>query len=605
MPSREELLHHYPSRYEDLRNYERGAVTAAKNIYTRSGKSVQKITVKINQGVRELTFFNQPFLIKTLRPGVNVSLAGNEYEVGGPLIHTGRLVPVYPEIKSLSSKWLRRQIYNQLKKPVKDWLPDNIRNKYKLIDLNSALHQIHFPGTEAEAARAKKRLAFDEMLKWQLEALTKKTNWQKKKLAHRLVINQEKLLSLINRLSFELTPSQNLAVKDILSDLSSNQPMNRLLCGEVGSGKTVVAAIAMFAACLNKVKAVLMAPTEILVEQHYRTLKTVFSGTAVKVGRVTKTYRENGDILLGTHALLFKNLGQVGLLVIDEQHRFGVKQRSQLLKQEPVPHLLSMTATPIPRTLALTTYAHLDLSLLDNLPGKQFAKTWVVPEVKRPAAYNWIKNQIKESQSQVFIVCPLIEPSEKESMKDIKAVTQEFNYLKSIFNQLKLALLHGRLKANEKNIIIKDFSQGKTDILVATPVIEVGIDIPQAAIMVIEGAERFGLAALHQLRGRVGRRGQPAFCLLFAGKNLLRLKKLETIDNGLKLAELDLKLRGPGETLGVAQHGFLKLKLADPWDLGLITLTREAAEAIINPCRRNQNEKSPIAGKENAGPSLN
>lgn len=606
MLSKADLLHHYPFRYEDLSAYEKGIVVGSKNIYTRSGKTLQKVMVKTDTGVKELTYFNQPYLVKTLKPGINISLSGNEYEVNGPLIHTGRLVPIYPETKGITSKMLRRRIYNLLKLPIKDWLPDKIKTKYRLIDLDQALHQIHFPKNQAEVTSAKNRLAFDEMLLLQLEARAKKTAWQKKKLTHRLSLNQEKLLSLINNLPFKLTDSQNRVIKEILADLESEKPMNRLLQGEVGSGKTVVAAAAMYLSFLNGYQAVLMAPTEILVEQHFQTLKSVFSLTPVKIGRVTKTRKENGDILVGTQALLFKRLDNVGLLVIDEQHRFGVRQRSQLLKTNPMPHLLSMTATPIPRTLALTAYADLDISLIKELPfAKAVAKTWIVPESKRLSAYRWIDKKIKEGKTQAFIVCPLIEPSQKESMKDIKAVTQEFNYLKQVFNQLKLEFLHGRLKSDQKNKIITDFTQGKTQILVTTPVIEVGIDIPQASIMVIEAAERFGLASLHQLRGRIGRRGQPGYCLLFGKTQNPRLKALTTTTDGIKLAEMDLKWRGPGETWGLAQHGWLKLKLADPTDLKLITLTREAAASIINSCRRNQSEKFHQGAGVNAAPALN
>lgn len=577
MFSREELLHRYPSRYEDLRDYERGLVTAARNIYSRSGKSIQKIMVKINQNVRELTYFNQPFLVKTLRTGVKISLAGNEYEVNGPLIHTGRLVPIYPETKGKSSKWFRRQIYNTLKKPIVDWLPLTILKKYSLINLNQALQQIHFPANQSQIDQAKKRLAFDEMLKLQLISRQHRLSWTKPTaMAFRNQPNQ--LQQIIQSLPYKLTPSQVQAIQEITADLTTPKPMNRLLQGEVGSGKTAVAAVAMYLSYLNGQPAALLAPTEILVEQHYQTLKTVFSGTPVTVGRVTKSYKESGDILVGTQALLNQKLTRLGLVVIDEQHRFGVRQRSQLLTLHPRPHLLSMTATPIPRTLALTVYSHLDLSTLNDLPGKQIVKTWLVPQDKRLQAYDWIKQQINQKQSQVFIVCPLINPSEKESMQDIKDITSEYQALLAIFPNHHLGLIHGRLKTDEKNRLIAKFTDHQLDILVATPVIEVGIDIPQASIILIENAERFGLAQLHQLRGRVGRRGQTAYCLLFANKNLARLKTLETTHAGIKLAEIDLQLRGEGKITGDEQHGWNQLQLARLDDLALIKATREASE---------------------------
>src|SRR3989338_2242010 len=270
------LLHHYPFRYEDLRDFETGTILESKNIYTHSGKTVQKISVRVGNKIRELTYFNQPFLIKTLRPGVKLSLAGTEYEVNGPLIHTGRLVPIYPETKGISSKWIRRQVYNQLKKPLADWLPAVMLEKYHLIDLNSALHQINFPDTPTATEQARRRLAFDELLEMQLLAREKRQAWQKKS-GKKMVIDKVKLSRLIKTLPFNLTASQNRSLEEIITDLHRNQPMNRLLQGEVGSGKTVGAALAMYLTYLNGLKSILMAPTEILVEQHYQTLKSVFS----------------------------------------------------------------------------------------------------------------------------------------------------------------------------------------------------------------------------------------------------------------------------------------------------------------------------------------
>lgn len=584
----EDLLHHYPSRYEDLTNALSGVVVNSRNLYTRTRKTIQKIIVTTAAGNQELTWFNQPFLIKTLIPGAKISFSGNNYELitGGPLIHTSRLVPIYPETKGISSKALRRRIYNLLKlAKIQDWLPEKIQKKYQLIDLNSALQQIHFPKNQAQIDAATRRLSFDELFLLQLEARERQQTWKKKKLSHQFRLDQEKIFSLIASLPFSLTLAQNRCLKEILSDLEKNQPMNRLLQGDVGSGKTVLAAIAMYTAYLNGFQSILMAPTTILVQQHFQTLKTIFSQTNIKIDLITSGKSAgNGNILVGTQALLFKKINhKVGLLVIDEQHRFGVKQRSQLITQTKItPHLLSMTATPIPRTIALTFYANLDMSVLNELPpGRQPTKTWVVPPEKRLSAYRWIELQIKTYQTQAFIVCPLIEPSEKETMQDIKAVTQEFNQLNSIFNKLKLGLIHGRLKSEEKKLIINDFRNKKLDILVATPLIEVGMDIPNAAIMMIENAERFGLAQLHQLRGRIGRNNQKSYCLIFSQTTnplaIKRLKYLESINSGIKLAELDLQLRGPGDLYGFKQHGFLQLKLASLADIDLINLTRQAA----------------------------
>ena len=583
--SAEDLLHHYPFRYEDLTNAVSGIVVSSRNLYTRTGKTIQKIIVQTSAGNQELTWFNQPYLVKTLASGAKISFCGQNYELitGGELIHTGRLVPVYPETKGISSKALRRRIYNLLRTVrLQDWLPEKIKQKNNLIDLNSALQQIHFPANQLQIDAATRRLSFDELFLLQLEARERKSDWQEKKLSHRFKIDQEKILNLISSLPFPLTSGQNRCLKEILADLAEDKPMNRLLQGEVGSGKTVLAALAMYAAYLNGFQAVLMAPTTILVQQHFRTLKTIFPRTDIKIDLITsgKT-THNGDFLVGTQALLFKKVNnKIGLVVIDEQHRFGVKQRSQLLTGEITPHLLTMTATPIPRTVALTLYSDLDMSVLDEMPqGRPTVKTWVIPSEKRLDAYHWVTSQIATHKTQAFIVCPLIEPSEKETMQDIKAVTQEFNQLNSIFNQLKLGLIHGRLKNKDKNHILEEFRENKINILVATPVIEVGIDFPNATIMIIENAERFGLAQLHQLRGRVGRSEKNSYCLIFSQNqpSLKRLKYLETNYSGLKLAELDLELRGPGDLYGLKQHGFLQLKLASLTDINLINLSRQAA----------------------------
>jgi len=335
-----------------------------------------------------------------------------------------------------------------------------------------------------------------------------------------------------------------------------------------------------------------MAPTEILANQHYKTLKTVFANTNLKINLITSATRKKtikADVLIGTHALLHRKLDltRIGLVIIDEQHRFGVKQRTKLLNSKTTsPHLLTMTATPIPRTIALTAYADLDLSILDEMPpGRLVVKTWVVPTNKHLDGYHWIGEQIKKDQSQAFVVCPLIESSGKESMKDIKNVTDHFDQLNSILTDLNLGLLHGKLKSKQKASLINQFQKNKLHILVSTSVIEVGIDIPNAAIMVVENADRFGLAQLHQLRGRVGRNNQTAYCLLFTDstkpETLTRLKALENHHSGIKLSELDLKLRGPGDLYGLKQHGFLDLKLASFSDTKLVNSTQQAAKTAL------------------------
>jgi len=624
----EDFLHHYPSRYKDfskittinrIRPEEivtiQGTILACNNIYTKRGKKIQKAVIQDKTGEIEVIWFNQPFIIHSLKPKLQISLSGKtqffnsklslfspEYEILKPHqkpIHTSAIIPVYPETAGLSSKWLRSRLNLLLKHllpKLPDYLPTNIKSANKLINLKTALQHIHFPDTFLQLDPAKNRLAFDELFLLQLETLLKKQQWQKKKLTHKLNIDQNKILKLISNLPFKLTSAQNKSIKEILADLSTDKPMNRLLQGDVGSGKTVVAAVAIYTAYLNGFQTALMAPTEILANQHLATLKTVFSNTPIKIELITSSTRklntkykiQNTDILIGTHALLFRklNMQKLGLVIIDEQHRFGVQQRSKLIDLSKTPHLLTMTATPIPRTIALTLYGDLNISFIDKMPiGRKPIKTWVVPPEKRLSAYHWISKQIKKHKTQTFIIYPLIDQSDKETMKDIKAATAEFAKLTQIFSDLKLDLLHGRMKSVAKNKAINSFKKGETNILISTSVIEVGIDIPNATIMLIEDADRFGLAQLHQLRGRVGRGDKSSFCLLFSQSSkpaiISRLKSLEKSQSGLELAETDLKLRGPGEVFGVKQHGFFQLKIASFADKKLIQSTNKTAKIII------------------------
>ena len=379
--------------------------------------------------------------------------------------------------------------------------------------------------------------------------------------------------------------------------------MNRLLEGDVGSGKTVVAAISAYAAILNNTKVLYMAPTEILARQHFETFKNLFQESGVEINLVTGRQRtevrkQKGEsvfcslsseirpqIYIGTHALLYQeDFTNIGLVIIDEQHRFGVEQRAHLLEKcglGGVPHLLTMTATPIPRSLQLILLGDLDLSVIDEMPlGRKKVKTWVVPKNKRDDAYNWVKNQ----KTPAFVVCPFIEESETETLAAVRAATKEFKTLQKLFSPLRVGLLHGRLKATEKTTTVDNFRQGRLDILVTTPVVEVGVDIPQASIMIVEGAERFGLASLHQLRGRVGRAGQQAYCLLFTSDDkgeTTRLKFLETVYNGAELAQIDLKFRGGGDVFGTLQHGLPRFKIADPGNTELVGKAKKWAEEVI------------------------
>ena len=641
----EDLIYHFPFRYDDFSLVSeisrvqpgetltiRGQMLSIKNEYTRTGKKIQKAQVFDASGKIEIVWFNQPFLVKTIKVGEwysfsgkadwfarNIVMVSPEYEIlrmaysrlhivnnhkpyaisNMQTIHTGRLVPVYSETYGVSSKWLRSRIAPLLEQALptlEDFLPEDLKNKQNLISLNQAISWIHFPENEIQSEKARNRLAFDELFLIQLASLKRKAEWKTKSLAHEFFVDQEKILEFLTRLPFELTNAQKRCLREILADLSLDKPMNRLLEGDVGSGKTVVAAIAMYVAYLNGFQSALMAPTEILANQHYLTLNQLLSPFGVKIALLTGSKKSDmryaicdmPNIFVGTHALIQKKVKfeNLGLVIIDEQHRFGVEQRGELIKKGSSPHILTMTATPIPRTIALTLYGDLDLSVLDEMPpGRQRVKTWVVPPVKREAAYNWIKKHVKGTEEGAFVICPLIE--ESETLKSVKATTVEFESLsRKIFPDLRLGLLHGRLKSKEKNEVIKRFREGELDILVSTPVVEVGIDIPQATIMMIEGADRFGLATLHQLRGRVGRGQRQSYCLLFTdvteGRTYLRLKAMEKMYIGLELSELDLKLRGPGEIYGTTQHGFPDLRVASFTDLGLIQKTRLSAEQAIN-----------------------
>ena len=617
------LLHHYPNHYQDFSQIVkiglarpqkqvtiRGEILKITNQYRGRGKSLQKATVADETGQILVTWFNQPFLLNSLKEETMISLSGvvdtfgtlktmtnPGFEIivpGRPTIHTGQIVAVYPETRGVSSKWLRSRIRTALKIPLKEFLPEAILAKEGFLPYQEALKKIHFPQKKADYLAAQKRLAFDELFLPQIKAQIKKLSWQKQRPAPIIIPKEPDIKNLIGQLPFKLTGAQERIINKTLRALEKNVAMNQLLCGDVGSGKTIIAILAAFAAWQSQLKTLVMAPTEILAKQHYDTFKK-FLPEKIKIGLQTGAYKKNpdqADILIGTQALLFKKRlpKNVGLVVIDEQHRFGVRQRSALIKTNgPLfPHVLTMTATPIPRSVALVLHGNLDLSFLDQMPENRKAiKTWLVPEKKRSSAYAWIKKQIRQNGAQVFIIYPLIEESEHETMKDIKAATVEYEKLtKTVFADFRVALIHGRIKANKKTQIIKAFSQGKTDILVATSVVEVGLDIPGATIMVVEGANRFGLAQIHQLRGRIGRNDQQAYCLLFAqsglgAKSYRRLKILEKTNLGIKLAKLDLEERGPGEIFSTAQHGFPEFKLASLTNYRLVEKTRTWTKQLI------------------------
>lgn len=632
-----DLLNHYPFRYDDFTNIKKiahliygenatitGSIIRTENIYTKSRKSLVKAAIGDETGQIDAIWFNQPYLARALKPGSLISLSGKidwftkrlvfvspDYEIitnnqpSAATIHTGRLVPVYPETAGVSSKWLRSRINVLLNggTDIEEYFPAKFLADQGLVDLTTALNQIHFPKSLEDSQTAKKRLAFDEIFTMLLRSQLNRKKVENQKPNFRLDLPkyQSQLNKFTGSLPFKLTDDQHSAVEEILSDLGSTKPMNRLLQGDVGSGKTVVAAVAALATHLQGFKTLYMAPTEILATQHYETFNKLFCNLRIKIGLSTSSTNKDSDykllisnsqIVVGTHALLYdvKKSKEAGLVIIDEQHKFGVHQRTQLLEvskdMTKLPHLLTMTATPIPRTLALTVLGDLDITFINQMPRDRIPiKTWVVPKEKRSPAYEWIKKQLLADNSQAYIVCPFIEESEVETLKSVKAAKKEFESLIKILSPLKVELLHGRMKGKQKERIMNNFNLGQTRVLVSTPVVEVGLDNPNAKIILIEGAERFGLASLHQLRGRVGRGNKQSYCLLFTENEspeiIERLKLLETYNSGLKLAEMDLKRRGGGEVYGSQQSGFTKTKTADLTDTDFIVKVNLLVKDLI------------------------
>lgn len=629
-----DMLYYFPRRYEDYTLLKPinalmygetvtvlGTVQSIHTRPVRSGKmNVIEVIISDGTGALRLTFFNQPWLTNRLKAGDAISVSGKIDQYLGRLVmntpdwetvemenlHTNRIVPIYSLTEKITQKWLR----NQMKAVVSYWapavvdaLPDSIKREARLVSLGEALTQVHFPDSQARLKLARERLAFDEIFYLQMGVLRQKRDWQVAE-ARRFSVSDEWLSARLAGLPFVLTSAQQEALNDIRRDLDSGTPMNRLIQGDVGSGKTVVAAIGASMVVLNGAQAAIMAPTSILAEQHHRNFVNLLAGEngflqkdeiRLLVGNTSESEKEairhglmNGSIkiVIGTHAVIEPDVefSQLQFVVIDEQHRFGVEQRAELRSKGTNPHLLVMTATPIPRSLALTMYGDLDISIMDVMPtGRQPIATYVLRPQERERAYTMIRAQVRNG-NQAFIVYPLIDESEKIN---VRAAVDDFETLSNqVFHDLKLGLLHGRMKPSEKDDVMLKFRDKEYDILVSTTVIEVGVDVPNSTLMLIEGADRFGLAQLHQLRGRVGRGSVASTCLLIpthedAAENE-RLQAMATTNNGFELADLDLKLRGPGEFLGTRQAGYgTSLKMASITDVALIEKAREAAKSLF------------------------
>lgn len=610
-----DALYYLPRGYEDRKHFRPikdltpgqketsfGVIRKISLVPMHSGRGkIFEILLSDTSGIIRAKWFqyNLKYMLSRFKIGMKVVFTGEiktfkyQKEITHPDIeiidsphtdslHFGRIVPIYEMTEGLYQKTIRRILKNVLDlslKNILDPLPSHIRIRQKLLDLKTSLEKVHFPDSIHDPIAARRRLIFDEFFFLELGLALKRAHVTKEKTTPFPPSQKLKPLLLCS-LPFELTASQKTSILDIEQDLAKNHPMNRLLQGDVGSGKTLVALISSLSVLENGYQVALMVPTEILAEQHFQTLSTLLPPLGIEVGLLKsdlkKTERvqilekiKKADIsfVIGTHALIQEDVEfqKLALIIIDEQHRFGVEQRLLLKKKGLHPHLLVMTATPIPRTLALTAYGDLDLSFIRQLPpGRKSVKTKVVYEKDRLRLYEFIKKELMKN-NQAYVVYPLIEESEKI---DLKNATEMTEHLKNIFKEFKVELLHGRMSGEEKKQIMNNFKHKKIHMLVSTTVIEVGIDVPNSTLMVVEHAERFGLSQLHQLRGRIGRGKDYAFCFLLAHRMLTlesrqRLKAMEEHTCGFKLSEIDLKLRGPGEFLGTRQSGLTGFRIAN------------------------------------------
>ncbi|HEY4510519.1 MAG TPA: ATP-dependent DNA helicase RecG [Candidatus Paceibacterota bacterium] len=646
-----DLLFYFPSRYEtfgdrrNIANLKEGDKTTVfgkvieKNIAKtfRKRMSISTATIGDVTGTIDAVWFHQPYIANMLQVGEKVALSGkvarnksglyianpsyekiSSYEA---LREGAATLAIYPETRGVSSRWLRFAVNRVLPKAIEtleEYLPQDILDKYHLPGISSALIYIHTPQKLSDAEAARKRFSFEEVFFIQLAHMKERVKIDKEK-SFSLSMPEGKLEEFLSTFPFKLTTAQRRATEEIKNDLAGDRPMSRLLEGDVGSGKTAVAVAASYIAITNGYQVAYMAPTEILANQHFQSFVNYFKELRLttKVGLITSSeckkypsktsYEESTQIsktqllkwvaggeipiLIGTHALIQKNVvfKNLALAIIDEQHRFGTKQRAALVKKSRVfPHLLSMTATPIPRTLALTIYSDLDLSVLDELPkGRQKIITRVVPPSERAMAYEEIRREFMEGR-QAFVVCPRIEVgNDKLKAGEVKNVKDEAKRLKKdVFPEYSIEILHGKMSAKEKEQVLRDFRGKRIDVLVATSVIEVGIDVPNATVIIIEGAERFGLAQLHQLRGRVMRSSHEPYCFVFSESSseatIQRLRALVTSKNGFELAEYDLQIRGPGELAGLKQWGISDVGMEALKNIRMVEAAREESKRIID-----------------------
>lgn len=595
---------------------------------TRTKLSITKAEAVDESGKVELTWFNSPYIKTSLKSGVKYTFYGqikrefNKIEVVNPIFEeagneksTGKILAVYPSTAGLTQTAIRstvRNVFDEFHHKFDEFMPDSIRLRYNLVDINQALYYIHFPDFRDSFVEARRRLVFEELLMLELGLMKLKSIQEDEKDGIEFE-KSEKVNEFINKLPFELTNAQNKVLNAIFDDMKLCRPMNRLLQGDVGSGKTIVAAISIYNAVMNGYQAVMMAPTSILAEQHFNSFKELFESEGIKVellsGSLTAKEKRRvkdriatgiTDIVVGTHALLeddvvFSNLGFV---VTDEQHRFGVKQRSKLSDKGRNPDTLIMTATPIPRTLALILYGDLDISIIDELPpNRKKIDTLLVGPSLEERLNGFIEKEISAGR-QAYVVCPLIEEGEESTDKaKLKNVMDVYEEYKKRFPDFRIEILHGKMKSSLKDEIMLKFKEGEVDILISTTVIEVGVNVPNATLMIIENSERFGLAALHQLRGRVGRGSEKSYCVLKCYSRSAtardRMEVMVKTDDGFKISEKDLELRGPGEFLGIRQHGLPEFKIANIFaDKEVLEQTTLVAKEIIKDYNGNAEYKA-------------
>jgi len=658
----EDFMLYYPRTHEDQSQLKtiaevivgevstlKGVLTDVENQKTKFGKILTKAVFTDSDGnIAETVWFNQKYLRNSLPKNIPVLVTGKvkydygRFSISSPVVevvkedqlHTGRIIPIYREHDKISSRWIREKMgkITQYFNLMSENLPLALIKDENLISREKAIFNIHFPESEELLQKSKERLAFEELFFIQKSALKRKQEWQDINPDDQksIPMDIEFIKTFFEILPFKLTQAQKVVLYEVLRDMEKKYPMSRLLEGDVGSGKTVVVVAAMLNVFKAGYQSVIMAPTEVLANQHFSTitklvkeftdhpkyahllgqdkknntsdsldlfssfLHTKIPKVVLLTGNVTGKQRKivlsemksgEASIIIGTHALIQQGVEfcNLGLVTVDEQHRFGVDQRENL-KTHGTPHFLNMTATPIPRSLALTAYGDHDLSVIDELPkGRKTIITKVAPEKERAKIYEFLKDQIEKGR-QVYVICPLIDDSD---VLEVKSVTKEYKFLKTdIFPEYKVGLMHGKLTSGEKAYVMQEFKEGKIKILVSTSVIEVGIDVPNATMMLIEGAERFGLAQLHQFRGRVGRGEHQSYCLLFSDsenvKSLQRLQSMEKFSDGFKLAEIDLRLRGPGEVYGIRQSGVPDLKMASLSDTKMVVRVKKATEKVLN-----------------------